>query len=723
MGSSIFEEARDAGRGPGYREDQPGSRGVHTPAAEAVLVVEDDGDQAELIRRALERHGFEVALAGDGRGCLAALEERAYAAILLDYRLPVMDGLEVLARARARGVSAPVVILTAQGDERLAVQAMAAGGADFVVKTSGYLSALPAVLRKVLKQHELALENARLQRETERRLRDAEALVALDRELGRTLAMQTLLETVGRAAARACRMDAGAVFCREGARLVRLASRFADGREDDRAPVSADGLGLDALPFVVEAIDRRCPVVIADPASDPRVPPGSPYRRSRALLALPLARGEEVQGVLVLDRLTGEAVTAHEVLFAAAVAGHVALALDNARLYEEAQRALAEVTAAQERLVQGATLRALGELASGVAHHLNNLLAVIGGRAQLLLRGTPPEALRRPLEVIERAARDGAEVVRRIQEFARTRPVGAAAPVDVNDVVDDVVEMTRARWQDTAIARGIRIDVVRDATSVPPVLGQAAALRELVMNLVLNAVDAMPDGGRITIQTRHEGERVVVRVTDSGVGMSADVLRRVREPFFTTKGVRSMGLGLSVGHGIVERHGGEMEIISREGQGTSVIVRLPVAPAGELVGLDPTGVRGRLRVLLVDDDAEVLGTVAELIEADGHTVVRAAGPEAALAQLDAGPPADLVLTDLGMPGMTGAELAGVVRARWSDALIGVVTGWGEDVGVVRGAEAVDFVLRKPFDLDRLYEAIGHARDRRACRRPAGEAGT
>ena len=441
------------------------ARAQETPATIHVLVVEDDVDQAELVQRTLERQSFRVTVVGDSAACFQAVAGDRYSIILLDYSLPRMNGLEVLTALRARGVCAPVVMITAQGDERLAIESMQAGGMDFVVKTSGYLAALSTVLRKVLTQHDLALENERLHRETRQRLRDAEALVDLSRTITANLDLEVLLGVIGQAAARACDMDRCSIFeCRNGrARLLvsqraggALDAELAASFRDERARPVAE------LPFLAAAFARGDAVVIEDASRDPRVPADLGFR-ANTVLVLPLARQATATGALVLDTAAGDGpVAAARVVLATTVAGHVGLALDNARLYEETQRTLAHLEEAQDRLVRGETLRALGELASGAAHHLNNLLAVIVGRSQLLLRsGKAPDA-RRPLEIIERSALDGAEVVRRIQQFSRTREADDAQHVDLNQVASDVVEMTRVRWHDGAVAQGIAItDLVR----------------------------------------------------------------------------------------------------------------------------------------------------------------------------------------------------------------------------------------------------------------------
>lgn len=705
LGEGSIEIARplDAFAGPPH--DEP-ARATH------VLVVEDDVDQAELVQRVLERQSFRVTVVGGSAACFDEVAEHRHSIILLDYSLPRMNGLEVLTELRARGVSAPVVMVTAQGDERLAVESMQAGGMDFVVKTSGYLAGLPTVLRKVLTQHELALENERLHRETRQRLRDAEALVDLSRSISANLDLDVLLGVIGRAAARACDVERCSIFEYGDGRVRLLASQRADGTLDRAiAPACRGEAGcpVEDLPFLAPVFEDGEAVVIADASEDPRVFSSLGFG-ARALLVLPLVRQAAVSGALVLDSPAGEgSVAPARVVLATAVAGHVGLVLDNARLYGETQRALADLSAAQEQLVHGKALRALGELASGAAHHLNNLLAVIVGRCQLLLQSGQVPAARRPLEIIERSARDGAEVVRRIQQFSRTRQEDETEGIDLNQVVSDVVEMTRARWHDGAIAQGIAVKTTCELGAIPLVLGNPASLREVVTNLVLNAVDALPQGGSIRVHTWAEGDHVMLGVNDDGIGMSDDVRRRVLEPFFTTKGVKRTGLGLSVNFGIIERHHGELSIASAPGQGTAVTIRLPAVsgPAPLSTPAPAHGAAAQRRVLVVDDQLEVRQAIGELLESRGLSVTLASGGQDALAQLDAGLDPDVVITDLGMPGMTGRELAHAIKQRWRDLPVGLATGWGDSSRHTQDSET-DFVMSKPIDLDRLLEEIERA---------------
>jgi signal transduction histidine kinase len=233
--------------------------------------------------------------------------------------------------------------------------------------------------------------------------------------------------------------------------------------------------------------------------------------------------------------------------------------------------------------VEAERLDAIGGVAAGVAHHLNNILMVALGNIQLALMHGVAERPASRLHSAERAVRDAAEVLRSLTSFCRTQPMSALAPLDLNLIVDDVVELSSPQWRDEPLARGVRIHVRIDRGELVPVVGSGAALRQVFMNLVLNAVEAMPAGGVLTLRTWADDGSVRCAVSDTGVGMSEDVRRRALEPFHTTKGPKTRGLGLAVAHGIVTRHGGTLAIDSVAGLGTSVVVALPAAGSRPLI--------------------------------------------------------------------------------------------------------------------------------------------
>ena len=341
-----------------------------------------------------------------------------------------------------------------------------------------------------------------------------------------------------------------------------------------------------------------------------------------------------------------------------------------------------DITAQREvekQLHQSEKLTALGQLAGGIAHDFNNLLQAILGYAQLMKQSLhDSQFVARSLNVVEAAAVDGAETVRRIQQFARLRPDGPPVGVDVNQSVHDAVAMIRPRLEEK-IARDNRpLDLRLDLGTIETINGRPAALTELMTNLLLNALDAMPDGGTLTVTTRGEpGQNVVLTVTDTGVGMPEAVRRRIFEPFFSTKGEGGSGLGLSMVYAIVRRHGGDIRVDSEPGRGAMFTLTFPVA--SEPVGTEPDSALPRARrparVLLVDDDPKVLGTLTEILRSVGHTVTAAASGGAALNAYGPGR-FDVLLTNLGMAGMNGWELAERLRRVDTDIAILLITGWG-----------------------------------------------
>ena len=365
----------------------------------------------------------------------------------------------------------------------------------------------------------------------------------------------------------------------------------------------------------------------------------------------------------------------------------------------------------QEQLVRGEKLRALGELAAGVAHDFNNILGIILGRAQLLqMRVTDPDVIA-GLEVIRQAAQDGGQTVRRIQQFSRTREDHAQELLQLPAIVGEVVEITRGKWKHESERRGVKVEVRTDTQDPPPIVGSHAEIREALTNLIFNSVDAMPEGGAITIRVRGEGPDSVLEVIDNGVGMTEDVRSRMFEPFFTTKGVSGNGLGLSMVYGIVSRHKGTIEVESAPTAGTTVRMRFPTASGAGAPRKFEERVTApyRARILVVDDEVELLGVIRDALSASGHEIETASSGSAGIA-LFRTKPFDAVLSDLGMPDVSGWEVARTVRAEGEPSLVlGLVTGWGAMVSEeLVSAHGVDFVISKPFQLDELISRVNQA---------------
>ena len=387
---------------------------------------------------------------------------------------------------------------------------------------------------------------------------------------------------------------------------------------------------------------------------------------------------------------------------------------------KELSHYIAEQERIREQFSQMEKLSALGELASGVAHDFNNTLAGILGRAQLLQRTTDPEKIKRGLEIIIKTAEDGAKTVKRIQDFARQRRDHDFELVSIDQILLDASEITRPRWKNCAEASNIHITVDLQIGSNAMVMGDDSELREVLVNMVFNAIDAMPEGGTLTLSTRADEQSVTVKVIDTGVGMYPEVRSRIFDPFFTTKGKAGLGLGLAVSFGIIRRHGGNIEVESQYGSGTEFRITLPVAtiaqsspeierddpaPACSLAGDVSQPATTTPRLLVVDDEDFVRDLLKEMLEGEDCEVQLAASGNEALSMFRESK-FDAVCTDVGMPGMSGWELAREIRHLDHRIPIAVITGWGEAVGSnEQKAAGVDWVIAKPFTAERVAELV------------------
>ncbi|HWS99389.1 MAG TPA: PAS domain S-box protein [Pyrinomonadaceae bacterium] len=381
-------------------------------------------------------------------------------------------------------------------------------------------------------------------------------------------------------------------------------------------------------------------------------------------------------------------------------------------------RDITEQKQERQRAAQADKLRALGQLASGVAHDFNNALTAILGRAQLMRRQVTDESLTHNLDVIQTAAEDAAATVRRIQTFARQSPSREFEALDVSLLLADAVEITRTRWHNEARLRGLLYAVELEAERPVHVSGVASELREVFVNLIVNAVDAMPDGGQLLIGCERDGREVRLRFSDSGTGMPEEVRERIFEPFYTTKGAHGTGLGLAVSYGIIERHEGRITVESEVGRGTTFQIELPaaeLAAPGESSTPAPAAEAASLSVLVIDDEVFVRETLADMLAILGHRVRAVAGGREGLRELSEHH-YDLVFTDLSMPEMDGWETAREIRRRGSDAAVILITGHGAATPVAPGdKDLVNGIIGKPFDFDQVAEAIAHATQKEVLR--------
>lgn len=450
-----------------------------------------------------------------------------------------------------------------------------------------------------------------------------------------------------------------------------------------------------------------------------------------SLVAAPLRFESRVFGVLLAARRTPESFSSGECEFLRQLGEHVALAAHQTHLYQALQRAYEDLRQTQQAVLQQERLHALGTMASGIAHDINNAISPIMLYTDMLLEDPGlNEGARKSLEVIQRAIDQVGHTVARMREFYRTRePQQQLLPVDLNRLVRQVLDLTHARWSDMALRRGLQIDLETElAPDLPAISGVETELRDAVINLVFNAVDAMPKGGQLSLVTRlleqqdargeAPGRLIQLIVSDTGIGMDEHTRSRCLDPFFTTKGERGTGLGLAMVYGAMQRHGGDIDVTSTVGRGTRVTLSFPVTQikAGVATTEQPIQVVSPKRILVVDDDPIVLQSLREALAVDGHYVTAADGGQMGIetfrAAQSAGLPFEVVITDLGMPQVDGRQVAAAVRTAGPDTLVLLLTGWGRrlvDEGDV--PPDVDRVLTKPPKLRDLREALTLRPDR------------
>jgi signal transduction histidine kinase/ActR/RegA family two-component response regulator len=438
--------------------------------------------------------------------------------------------------------------------------------------------------------------------------------------------------------------------------------------------------------------------------------------------ATPLRAGEQTVGVLhsVCHRPGG--FTSEQVQMLYLVADLLGPAISNCRLHGRLRATYEALRTTQQELVRTEKMRALGEMAGGMAHDFNNSLCGVLGFLELTLRDESLSAYARShLERARTCALDAAQTVRRVQNFARVRRADLAyQPLDVNQLLRETVELTRPRWESLTRLRKGPITLALRGEATGRALGNAPELREVLTNLIFNAVDAMPAGGTLAVGSRDEGGQVLLTVADTGVGMPAEVQQRLFEPFFTTKGERGCGLGLSVAFGIISQHGGDIRVASEVGRGSTFTVRVPAAaparvgeaaasspaePAAPLGLVAPLARPSGLRVLVVEDEDAVAQLLETVLQTLGYRPRLARSGGAAVEALAEEAP-DLVLTDLGLPDMSGREVARAVAERTPGTPVVLLTGWGDQLNA--DGEAVPGVARilaKPVTIQKLAETL------------------
>ncbi len=760
----------------------------NVPPVNRVLIVDDDEGLNRLLQRSLRRYGYGVEGVFTGADAIERVMGDAGLTLLLDLKLPDISGTDIIRKLIERQRPVPFVAMTGHGDEKIAVEMMKLGARDYLVKGTDLLDLLPNVFRRLFRELETERQLAAAEqalRESEEKYRnlvqglpdliliyDAEGthiacqssepemlLLPPERFLGRTAREVLPPDLADWLMADIARVLDGEMvppgeyslpiagekryferrLVRYGQDQVMIIIRDITDQMQAEERLRFQAHLLDAVEQAVVVTDTEGHVVYWNPFAEKLYGWSAEEAMGHTTLELMADDQSRQHGVEILARLqsgrrwSGEYEARHRngTIFPIHSTctpifderGNITHIIGISEDITERIQAEAEKGRLEQQFHQAQKLESVGRLAGGVAHDLNNLLSPILGYGEMLLDETPePDPRIELLEEIVSAGRRARDLVRQLLAFSRKQTLKFRF-IDLNILLQNFEKLLR---------RTIREDVfiyLRPAPSLPPVKGDAGQLEQVIMNLAVNARDAMPDGGELTIETaqveldesytaQHEGARpglyVMLSASDTGHGMDAETKKHIFEPFFTTKEVsKGTGLGLATVYGIVKQHGGNIWVYSEPGHGATFKVYLPVtseSPHAETEEEDrhtPSGFRGSETILLVEDNDQVRNLTLAILKREGYKVISAANGREALEELDRHEaPVHLLLSDVVMPGMNGRQLFEQLSGRYPDMRVLYMSGYTDDVIAQRGImEPGVHFIQKPFSIKVLAARV------------------
>jgi len=366
----------------------------------------------------------------------------------------------------------------------------------------------------------------------------------------------------------------------------------------------------------------------------------------------------------------------------------------------------------EEKSSQMKKLSALGQISSGVAHDFNNVLTVVLGRVQLMKKLTSDSHMFKSLDMIEKSALDGASKVRKIQEFSRPNTKTLYDSANLKKIIEEVLEITRPKWDVASKIKGVLIEPVIDLDDNLFIFGDSSDLRNAFTNIIFNAVDAMPNGGVLSIKTQRSKNYITAEFKDTGIGMTEETIERIFDPFFSTKGVLGNGLGMSEVYGIIKRHNGKITVKSEVGAGTTIKIRFPsVKQKAEIVPDSGFDLTGTFSIYIIDDEEYILETLKDFLIDMGHRVQVNTDPNDAIDDIS-NQAFDIVITDLGMPGISGLELAEKIKAIRPLTQVILISGWALNLKPNDIKNRVDFVINKPFSFEKINYTLSEIEAKR-----------
>ena len=612
-----------------------------------ILVVEDDEGLSRLIAKSLKTIDVNVEVVHSGADAIDWIADNSPLITLMDYRLPDMTARQILENLKDRNIDFPFIVMTGHGDEKVAVEMMKAGARDYIVKQGQFFELLPSVIKWVFKELE-----------TEKKLTKANNALEKSEKKYRSIVDNALVGVYK------SNMNGDMVYANHA-----LSNMFGYVTPEE---MMSGGI----LQIYKNKEDRDSLVT-------------------------------KLQASGCVDEFECECVkkdgSGVDIILTATLEDNV---ISGMMINITSRKRMEKI------LIQSEKLRAMGVMAAGIAHDFNNVLAIINGYTQLLEGSCEGnEELLNGFRAINKAVEDGSETVRRLSEFTRMEK-STAKHVSVNmvEVVEQSINFSKPKWKDVAQASGATYEIDTEGlTSVRDVLGNPAELREIVINLINNAIDAMSGGGRITFRTWEKGHSIFMSMADNGCGMSKEVQSKIFDPFYTTKGVEGSGLGMSVSYGIVGKHGGSIDVISQVGKGTVFTIELPIAtetifpetPVEPVIDIEAA----KYHILVVDDVKEISDLLYVFLTRQGYNVDSVQSGDEAIKKLEK-ECYDLVICDLGMPQVSGWDVIKVADSLENKPKIGLITGWADMLDSLNKEDmGVDFIVSKPIKYKQLSTII------------------
>mgnify|MGYP003991702163 FL=1 len=628
-------------------KDQNSSVNNELSESSTVLVVEDDEGLSRLIKKSLETIGVNVKAVHSGAEAIDFIVNHSPLITLLDYRLPDMTASQIVQDLKGRKIEFQFIVMTGHGDERVAVEMMKAGARDYIVKQGQFFELLPSVIKWVFK--ELASEKELIQ---------AKKALEISEKKYRSIVDNALVGVYK------SNIDGDILYAN-----CALSNMFGYSSPEE---MMSGGI----LQIYKNKKDR-----------------------SDLLNNLKKSGGvDEFECECVKKDGSGVDIILTATMDDNIISGMMVNITSRKRM--------------EKILIQSEKLRAMGVMAAGIAHDFNNVLAIINGYTQLLECSCDGnEELLKGFRAINKAVDDGSETVRRLSEFTRMgKSTAKHISLNMVEIIEQSINFSKPKWKDVAQAGGATYEMDTEGLSpVRAVLGNPPELREIVINIINNAIDAMPEGGRITFQTWEKGDTVFIGIADDGCGMSKEVQSKIFDPFYTTKGLEGSGLGMSVSYGIIGKHGGKIDLISKEGKGTIFTIEFPVATEEILpeTSIEPViDIQAEnYRILVVDDVKEISDLLHVFLSRQGYNVDSVESGDAAIKMLEK-ERYDLVICDLGMPQVSGWDVIKVVESLDKKPKIGLITGWADMLDSLNQDDmGIDFIISKPIKYKKLSTTV------------------